>query len=127
MPALLHVGFLQATTFLSPSPPVWFKRGEQRLAAAAERERQHSGPGCGRAGDVTSNKTKRKHQPSGSSFAEFKQVFADYPSEDADDEQLEEYFERLHTLAIAAGSIASEKFNYRKQTSPRSAFRARRT
>jgi hypothetical protein len=39
-------------------------------------------------------------------FAEFKQVFADYPSEDADDEQLDEYFKRLHTLAIEAGSIA---------------------
>jgi hypothetical protein len=42
-------------------------------------------------------------------FAEFKQVSADYPNEDADYEQLDEYFKRLHTLAIAAGSIASEK------------------
>jgi hypothetical protein len=30
-------------------------------------------------------------------------------SEDADDERLDEYFGRLHTLAVAAGSIASEK------------------
>jgi hypothetical protein len=59
-------------------------------------------------------------------FAEFKQVFAGYPSEDADDEQLYEYFDRLRTLAIAARSIATEKRNYRKQTSPKSAFGAKR-
>jgi hypothetical protein len=40
-------------------------------------------------------------------FAEFKQAFADYLSEDADSEELDEYFERLRALAIEAGSIAA--------------------
>jgi hypothetical protein len=42
-------------------------------------------------------------------FAEFKQVFAGYPSEDADDEQLCEYFDRLRGRLLPRKGIIGSK------------------